>query len=102
MPTDLTVANTIAQQLGGTGRLALMIGAKSFVGSENALTFRFAARAKNGANTVRVALDPSDTYTVTFFSCRGTSVKEKSSHSMVYNDSLRTVFESETGLYLSL
>ena len=39
MATDLTVANTILQQLGGN-KFRVMTGAKNFVGSNDALTFR--------------------------------------------------------------
>lgn len=103
MATDLTVANTIAAQLGHSlGRLAMMIGAKHFVGSDNSLTFRFAARARNGSNTLRVTLDPSDTYTVEFLSLRGSSRKVKGSFSDIYAEDLKPLFERETGLYLSL
>jgi hypothetical protein len=100
--TDLTVANEIARQLGGTRRLTAMVGAKDFVGSPSALTFKFAARATNGSNCLRVTLDPSDTYTVEFLSVRGTSVKEKAKFSDIYCDGLVDLFESTTGLYLSL
>lgn len=55
----LEVANTIAQQLGhSTGRMVAMIGACNFVGSEDSLSFRFKARARNGANACRVTLTP--------------------------------------------
>ncbi len=64
---DLTVANTILAQLGGGGRLTAMIGATNFLGSANSLQFRFAAPATNGANSVRIVLDASDTYTVEFY-----------------------------------
>lgn len=100
--TDLAVANTIGAQLGGTGRLRAMIGADNFVGSVNSLQFKFKARAKNGANTLRVRLAADDTYTVEFWKVRGVSVSKLSEQSDVYADNLRAVFEHETGLYLSL
>lgn len=101
--SNLEVANTIAQQLGhSTRRMGVMIGAHSFVGSENSLSFRFKARARNGSNAVRIVLDPCDTYTVEFVSLRGTSRKVKASYSDIYCDSLKGLFERETGLYLSL
>jgi len=47
--TNLTIANTILAQLGGTGRLSAMLGAHSFIGSaDNALTFKFKARVSLG------------------------------------------------------
>lgn len=96
-----TVADTILEQLGGGRRLSMMIGAHAFIGNKNALTFRFKARAKNGANCIRVTLDPSDTYTVEFISVRGSSVKEKDRTEDIYNDMLKEVVERHTGLALS-
>jgi hypothetical protein len=99
----MLVANTIAQQLGhSANRMVAMIGAYNFVGSENSLSFRFKARARNGANACRIVLDPSDTYTVEFISLRGTSRKVKGEFKDIYADSLKGLFERETGLYLSL
>ncbi len=99
--TDLTIANTILSQLGGR-RVAAMIGVSTFVGSDDALSFRFKAKALKGINHVEIKLDPSDTYTVTFRKIRGTDVKEIAKISDVYCDTLRGVIESTTGLYLSL
>lgn len=100
---ELTVANTIISQLGtSTGRLAAMLGARSFVGSADSVQFKFAAKARNGANTVRIVLDPSDTYTVEFWTVRGAKMVKRAEFSNVYADGLRALFESETGLYVSL
>lgn len=79
-----------------------MIGADNFVGSADSLQLKFKSRAKNGGNTLRVRLGADDTYTVEFWKVRGVSVSKLSEHSDVYADNLRTVFEHETGLYLSL
>lgn len=100
--SDLTVANTIISQMGGTRRLSMMIGANAFVGSDNSVSFKFKARAKNGANAFRVTLNPSDTYTVEFVSCRGMKVTVKDSLSDVYAEDLISLFQNKTGLYLSL
>ena len=64
------------------------------------LSFRIPGKnfAKNDINKVVVTLDPSDTYTVSFLRTRANVVKEISTHSDVYNDSLVEVFEHETGL----
>lgn len=104
-PSDLTVANTILAQLGGGGRLTAMIGAQNFLGDATSLKFQFAAPAKNGANLVRIQLDPSDTYTVEFYKI-GRAPKSEcekiNSLSFVYDDQLVPVIESETGLRLTL
>lgn len=102
MATDLTVANTIVSQMGGSGRLVAMIGACNFTGTEKSVSFRFKARAKNSSNGLKVTLDPSDTYTVEFISVRGASLKIKESLSDIYAEDLIRIFESKTGLYLSL
>lgn len=102
-PESMEVAETIARQLGGgVGRLSATIGAHSFSGGRDSLQFRFRARARNGSNSVRIVLEPSDTYRVEFWSIRGASAKLKKAFDDVYADSLRGLFENETGLYLSL
>lgn len=94
----MQVAQTILQQLGGN-RFAVMTGAKNFVGSDDALSFALPSNfARNGINRVRVTLQPSDTYTVTFFKIRGTKVAEIATRDDVYADSLQTVFKHVTGL----
>lgn len=98
---ELSVANTILAQLGGR-RFIAMTGACSMSGGSNALGFRLPARtAKNKITGVRITLDPSDTYTVTFLAQRGSPTFEVytvAEHSMVYCDQLEGVFTSETGL----
>lgn len=98
--SDLTIAQEILNQLPKT--IAVMIGVKQFIGGNNFLSFRWNARSKNGANHVKIELMPSDTYTVTFSRIHGKKVSEVSKHEDIYNDSLRELFEHETGLYLSL
>lgn len=101
-PLPPTVADTILDQMGGSRRLGLMIGANSFLGDEKSVRFRFKTRAKNGSNMFRVTLDPSDTYTIEFISVRGASVKVKDKLEDVYAEDLVRIFQEKTGLYLSL
>ena len=98
---DTIVAQNIAQQLGGTGRISAMIGGHTFTAGAYNLTFKFKSRAKNGANCCRVTLGASDTYRVEFISIRGVSVRSKGDFSDVYAEDLKKLFERETGLYLS-
>jgi hypothetical protein len=100
--SNLAVANTILEQLGGAGRLTAMIGAKNFVGDENSLQFGFTAKSKNKANKIVIRLMPDDTYKVTFWTVRGVKFMKGAERFDVYADSLRSLIESETGLYLSL
>lgn len=91
----LEVPTTILAQLGGR-RFMLMTGAV-VMGDENSLTVRFKGSPK--ANTLRVTLDPSDTYTVEFFAARGRLVQ---SDSFVYAEDLQRLFTAVTGLYTSI
>ena len=102
---DLTAANTILAQLGGRRFLA-MTGAESFASSADTLSFRLPSRlTPRRIRGVRIRLDASDTYTVTFLRM-GTKpdftpaiVAECSD---VYAENLREVFTRETGLDTSL
>lgn len=95
------VAQTIAQQLGGLGRLKAFLGASQFVALENGLQFKFKGSRK--FNTCRVILDPSDTYTVEFGQYRPSKLDyvKKEEFDGIYCDQLVELFESTTGLYLS-
>lgn len=103
-PTDMEVAETILRQMGGAGRLKMMIGAKDFVGDKDSVQFRWAARSKNLANKLRVTLLPSDTYRMDFYRVKraGRELAPVSSHEGVYAEDLVPIFERETGLYTRL
>jgi hypothetical protein len=103
--TDLSVADTIAEQLGGTGKLTAMISAKHFVGDDTSLQFRFGTGARNDANSVQITLSPNDTYTVRF--CRigrapRFDILECGTTEGLHAGDLRPHFERATGFYLSL
>lgn len=100
------IAETIFEQMGGKRRLAIMTGAKNFAfhtrdNGDVAASFRVGRNAA-GINHVEVILNGLDLYDVTFRSIRGTSVKVKSESKGVYADMLKDLFESATGLYLTL
>lgn len=97
------VTDTILEQFGAR-RAAAMIGIKQIVTSQNAVDIRYAAKGRNGANHVRIELDPNDTYTVTFYKIAkgGMDVRRVKDLEMVYADVLRETFTRETGLHLSL
>ena len=96
------IADTIAQQLGGTGRLAIMIGAKYFVALENGLRFRIGRGAKHGINLITITLTTADVYDVDFGTVRGVNYTVKDKAVGVYAEQLREVIEFGTGLYLTL
>lgn len=96
--TRLEIANTILSQLGG-GQFSLLVGLKNAMATESGLQFKIGKGAKRNINTVQVELDPSDTYTVKFWNCRGLKMNLISEVSDVYCDSLRQVFTDATGFY---
>jgi hypothetical protein len=110
MPTDMTVAKTILDQLGGR-RFVAMTGAKDFLGGAASLTFSLPARlAQDGINRVRVTLDPDDTYTVEAFKLTARSAERLAEQARtpvwirrgVYCDGLAGAFSEATGLETSL
>lgn len=97
--TNLTVAKTIANQIGN--QALFMLGAKNLMGDENSLSFRI-GRNEKGVNLVKVTLEPSDTYTVRFFKVRGMDVKTIATEEDVYFDDLRPTLRRNTGMEVSL
>ncbi|HEB0918906.1 TPA: hypothetical protein RY299_004611 [Enterobacter cloacae] len=93
------IATEILKQLGGN-RFIAMTGAKKFVALENGgLLFALPSNfAKNGINHVKIILDVSDTYTISFYKVRGASIKEIKSFTMIYCDQLQNIFTQITGL----
>ena len=93
------VARTIQLQLGFALR---MLGAKDLADHGDALSFKI--RGSKKVNYIKVTLDPSDTYNVSFkkVTRRGLNVKDVSDHSGIYVDGLKPLIERVTGLYTSL
>ena len=100
--SDMTVATTIANQLGGTGKLKAMIGAKYFVGDNNSLAFRFTAKSKNKSNLINIKLTSLDLYDVTFYKYRNGQTKIVEEANGLYCDMLKTYIEKALELKLSL
>mgnify|MGYP001557959701 FL=1 len=98
MTTKLAVAETILAQLGGRRFLA-MTGAKNLIGSDRdrSLSMKLGRGALHGITHLRVTLDASDTYTVTFSKVRGTNVTTVAEIAGVYAEDLASVFTTETG-----
>ena len=106
----MAVATTILQQLGGRQFLG-MTGAKALTTvSEKlgGLSLKLPADAvrtfgPNGVNFVKVVLDWSDTYEVTFAKLsKGGTYEVVSFYENVYFDDLQDMFERETGLLVTL
>ena len=99
-----TTLDQLTNSNNGTGRLSAMIGAKNFGRDEAncSIGFRFTAKAKNKANYCRIKLNAMDLYDVEFISIKGANVKTVGAFNGLYADILKSTFEAETGLYLSL
>lgn len=103
---DMTVANTILQQLGG-GRFKTMTGAHSFSGDANSLTFKLPGKAgyvKDGIRAVKITLTPQDEYNMEFYAPRGSfeggdyRFEVVARHDGIYVDQLQELFSETTGL----
>lgn len=100
--TDLAVANTILEQLGGSRVLDLMIGVKHLRGTNKALDVRFKARSLKGINHIKITLTPMDEYHVEFYSVRGISVKQIEESDGIQAEGMIDYIERTTGLALRL
>lgn len=109
-PADITL-----QQMGGANRLKSAIGAKDFYSSgehNETLVFKFTARSQNSSNYIRITLNSMDTYDFEFIrifnkkdKVLGVSFPDSnviSKHEGIYCDQLISLFEEQTGLYLTL
>lgn len=91
--SNQTIAETILAQLGGK-RFVFMTGAKHLFFGEKSLHFKAARHA------FTIQLEPSDTYAVRMQSLRTGAVKRFTNR--VYADQLCEIFESFSGLRVSL
>ena len=98
LATDMRVANTIAEQIGG--RAFFMMGTQYKTGDARSLTFNI--RGCKKISHVIVSLNDRDTYTLEFIKCRGTQRQAVDTREDVYFDSLREIISRVTGLALSL
>lgn len=96
--TNIEVAKTIADQLGG--RALFMLGAKNLVGDERSLTFRVARNACKVTH-IRITLQDDDTYHVLAMQVRKHVVTERGDFECQVGE-LHATIETLTGLYLSL
>lgn len=103
---NVQIANEIIRQMGGTGRIAAMTGAKNFVAIENGVQFKIGKNSKS-INTVKITLNAMDLYDVEYSRVakkRGSYEyvnTVKASEDGIYNDMLKESFERNTGMYLS-
>ncbi len=99
--TDMTVAQTILNQLGGN-KFRVMTGAKNLGASSNSLSMTLPRGAKHGINRVQITLNGTDTYDVRYMNQRGFDLIEVKESKGIYVDMLTSDFENVTGLYTNL
>lgn len=102
--SDMTVANTIATQLGGIGRLRTLCGAKQFIGSEDSLAIHLPPSSTKGrADRIVIRLNADDLYEVRTmkFVRRTLECVTLETREGVFCDNLMDVFEDMTGLFLT-
>jgi hypothetical protein len=88
------------QQLGGFGKLKMMVGAYNFSKDNNSLTFKFKGSKK--MNICKITLNSLDLYNVEFKLLRAYNLKTVEVHNDIYCDQLIEIFERTTGLSLRL
>ena len=99
--SNLKVAETILSQLGGN-KFRMMTGAKNLAGDENSLSMRIGRNSSN-SNYLKITLNSMDLYDMKF--CKLTRKFEEKSvkeYNNVYNNTLRDIFTTHTGMYTSL
>lgn len=98
--TNQMIAKIIIEQMGGFGKLGAMINGRNYIAIENGVQFDFSGVRK--ANKCVVTLNAMDTYEFELWKITKKIFKKIYALSDVYCDMLISVFEDETGLYLSL
>jgi hypothetical protein len=96
------VVQTIVQQMGGPGRLRVMLGAQVVQIDNKTVGITFPNKTRSKGNHVEVKLLPSDTYKMEFFNVSVKGKKLVKKYTDVYNDQLVDLFEKQTGWYLRL
>ena len=94
------IAKVIVRQLGGLGKLSAMVNGRQFLILEAGVQFTFSG--KRGMNKCVVKLTPADTYDMEFWYITSAKCVKKEEFKGIYNDMLIDLFETTTGLYLSL
>jgi len=98
--SDMTVAKTILEQLGGK-KFCAMTGAKNLVGDENSLSMRIGRNSSN-SNYLKITLNSMDTYDMKFYRLWRFEEKSVTEYNNIYNDMLTDTFTAHTGMYTSL
>ena len=95
------IAKTIAEQMGGPGRINAMIGGQ-LMAINKGLGIKFPSRKRSKGNYVEITLRSDDTYDMEFFNVSVAGRKPVKKYRSIYNDQLVPIFEKQTGLYLRI
>lgn len=110
--SDLTVAKTILEQLGGN-KFIVMTGSKNFIGDNKSLTMSLARNASS-ANRLKITLTSMDDYNMEFYRFTGSRFNSKTmtfsepkhktikEYKGVFCDQLQELFTEVTGMYTRL
>jgi len=98
------IAKEIQRQLGR--KAFVMMGAKNLAygtdsKGDESLSFKIGNNSK-GVTHITITLNRKDLYDVKFIKIRGSQYKVTNEEKDIYNDMLKDIIESNTGLYLSL
>jgi hypothetical protein len=97
-------ARTTYEQFGGN-RAMFMLGGRAHYSSKdpNFLGVKWPNKQRSRGNYVEIRYVPGlDLYTMEFFNSTARAHKSVKKYEGVYGDQLRTIFEEQTGWYLSL
>lgn len=91
--------DVLLNQLGGTGKLSAMIGAKYFIKSASSVTFSF--KGSRVSNKVQISVK-NDLYSLIFYKQRGVNCPIVKEFYDIGVEQLKETFENYTKLRLSL
>jgi hypothetical protein len=94
---DAEIAKIIAQQMGGIGKIKMMLGATVMVAPKG-LKIKWPNKQRSKGNVCVVTLTPADEYDMEFFN----GEKSVKKFEGLYAEDLKRVFEQHTGWMLSL
>ncbi len=98
------VAKTIAEQMGGVGRLKAMLGAQVMgLSGDKGLGIKWPNKQRSKGNYVEIIYNRgADLYDMTFYNLSIRAKKKVKEFRGVYADQLGELFEKQTGWYLRL
>lgn len=98
---DDSIGRTIADQMGGAGKMRAMLGA-TLVAIPNGLAIKWPNKQRTKGNLVEITLEPSDTYKMVFYNAGKGGKKLVKEYEDVYFDQLVDIFEKQTGWYVRM